>query len=173
MIDYNSIVRLTLKLFGVGLIVYGALTASVYLVPLITNQRLPHLGAYLPFVLPLAVPFVFGVVLWLYPAAVANTVIDVKTKSPDNEWAIHIERIGVSLLGLYLLFFAISDLTYQLTVLLAKQDAVGRSVPGNVTALIVANTVEFVVAALLLFRARGIAALLRKLRGSENGKETA
>jgi hypothetical protein len=100
-------------------------------------------------------------------------VVEVKTKSIDNEWVIHIERIGVSLLGLYLLFHAVSELAYQLTVFLVKKDAVGRPVSGNVAALVVSNAVEFVIAVILLFRARGIAALLRKLRGSENGKETA
>lgn len=166
--DYNSAVRLVLKLFGVVLIVYGAVTLASYLPSLLPLRDGDSYSQILPYAVPMLAPFIFGSLLWLFPATIANTVVPLEpsNKALRGEWAEQLERIGVSLLGLYLFYSAVSDILYHVIAYRAKAAALGSTRgPDDFAALITATIIEFLLALVLMLRSKGIATLLRKARG--------
>jgi hypothetical protein len=168
MIDYNSGVRLVLKLCGVGLMVLGAVNLATYLPMLFLVSTDDQPGMYLSYVFTLLAPFLFGVLLWLFPAPIANSVVrvDAAAAKPKTGWADELERVGVSLLGLFLLYHALSDLVYHLLIQRAKVTAPGAvRAPDDFVPLVVATVVELALALFLLLRSKGIVNLLRKARG--------
>jgi len=171
MIDYHSIVRLMVKLFGAGLVVYGAVTLSAYLSSLfLQTQRWDETttALVLSYIVPLVTPFLVGALLWFFPATIANTVIRVTPSAKEfkAEWHFEFERIGVSLLGLYLLYRGISDIIYQVMAHRSKVAILGEiRAPDDYSALVTATIAELVIAILFVFQSRGIVGLLRKARG--------
>lgn len=170
MIDYNSIVRLVLKLSGVGLVVYGGVSLSSYLPALIQTDSWSEWPALIIFanLAALAMPFLFGMFLWLFPAPVANTIVRGAAAGSESETFLshELERIGVALLGLYLFYRAVSDLTYQLMIHRAKVAALGNvRAPDDFPALMTATVIELVLALIFLLRANGLVNLVRKVRG--------
>jgi hypothetical protein len=164
--DYSSIVRLAVKLFGMALVAYGAITLSSYLPSVFAerNWREKESIVWVAYFLPLAVPILFGLLLWFFPATVANTVIRSKlpAKTGKNDFARDLEQIGVSLLGLFLLYQALSDIIYHVTF----RALIGRvRVPDDFLALMAATTVEFVLALIFVFKARGVVNLMQRMRG--------
>lgn len=167
MIDLHGIVRLVLKLSGVGLIVYGAVSLATYLPPLLISRSPEEIVGFLPYILPLAVPFLLGALLWFFPASVANTVVrSSPAKESKANLGYEIERVGVSLLGLYLFYRAVSDIIYEVMKHQAKTALLGNvRAPDDFPALVTATSIEFVLALLFMLQARGVVNLLRKARG--------
>jgi len=166
-IDYSSLVRMVVKLSGVGLIVYGALTLSLYLPAILAFQRQGDIGGTLPYVLSLIAPFLIGSFLWWFPATVTNSIIrfDPSTE-PKTGWSEEFERVGVSLLGLFLFFRGVSDMIYHVLMHRAKTEVLGYGgAPSEFPALMAATVVEIVLAILFMLRSRGVVNLLRKARG--------
>jgi hypothetical protein len=171
MVDYHSIVRLIVKLFGVGLVVYGAVTLSVYLPSiLLQTQRWDETttALVLSYIMPLVTPFLVGALLWFFPATIANTVIrdTPSAKEIKADWSFELERVGVSLLGLYLLYRGVSDIIFQMVAHRARVAILGDvRAPDDYSALIAATIAELVIAILFVVQSRGIVNLLRKTRG--------
>ena len=167
-VDARSLVRLALKLVGLGLVVY----ALVMIASLAPMTILGSFGNDLPsdwliFTSAPVMVLVFGVFLWLFPSPVANTLFRAAEGKQDEtpDWARKLETVGVGLLGLWLLFRGISDLVYHLMTLRARGQATfidqGYS---DFPAYFAATLVELVVALFLLFGARGIVRVLRQVR---------
>ena len=167
MIDLHSIVRLVLKLSGVGLIVYGAVSLATYLPSLLISRNQDEIIGYLPYILPLAVPFLLGAFLWFFPASVANSVVRFgPAKESKANLSYEIERVGVSLLGLYLFYRVVSDIVYEVVKHQARTALLGKvRTPDDFPALVTATAIEFVLALLFILQARGVVNLLRKARG--------
>ena len=168
MIDLRSIVRLVLKLSGLVMVIWGLVTVISF-VPVVFPLSEVSMGRDALYVLfsPL-VMVAFGLFLWLFPAPVTNTVFrkDSKDSAAEPRWAAELQVVGVSLLGLWLLYRAISDLVYHLMVYRTRTQSTDFYTDGytEFPAFMVATLVEFVVAAFLLFGARGIVHVLRKVR---------
>lgn len=167
-IDYRSIVRLILKLTGIVLMVYGVVLLASWLPTalLFISDSEPPFQDIVMLSSPLIVVIV-GLILWLYPAPVTNTLLQKGTAEDDanQTWPAKLERIGISLLGLWLLYRAISDLIYRLMVYRARQDSpLYPSGYSEFPAYMTATLAELVFALFLIFGARGISRLLHKLR---------
>ena len=168
MIDLRSIVRLVLKLSGLVMVIWGLVTVISF-VPVVFPLSEVSMGRDALYVLfsPL-VMVAFGLFLWLFPAPVTNTVFrkDSKDSAAEPRWAAELQVVGVSLLGLWLLYRAISDLVYHLMVYRTRTQSTDFYTDGytEFPAFMVATLVEFVVAVFLLFGARGIVRVLRQVR---------
>lgn len=169
MTDYNHIVRLVLKLSGVGLVVYGGVTLFSNLPGLLQAQNWSEWPASIMTanVIALTMPLLFGAFLWFFPAVVANTIVRVDSETKGStDFGFELERIGVALLGLYFLYQAVSDIIYQTMVHRAKVALLGSvRAPDDFSAFITAIAVEIVLALLLLFQSKGVVNLMRKARG--------
>ena len=170
MTDYSSVVRIGLKLSGVGLVVYGALTLSSYLPILLQSRTWEEWETTMIFsnMVALAMPFLFGTLLWLFPATVANTIVRFEStdKKSTTELSYEFERIGVALLGLYLFYRSVSGIIYQIITYRAKAAVLGSvRAPDDFPALITVTIIQFVLALLFMLQSRGVVSLLRKARG--------
>ena len=167
-IDFRTIVRLVLKLSGLVMVIWGLVTVISF-VPVLFPLSEVSMGRDALYVVfsPL-VMVAFGLFLWLFPAPVTNTVFRKGTKDSAAEprWAAELQVVGVSLLGLWLLYRAISDLVYHLMVYRARTQSTDFYTDGytEFPAFMVATLVEFVVAVFFLFGARGIVRVLRQVR---------
>jgi hypothetical protein len=165
MIDYRSIVTLALKLLGLWLIVQGA-TTFAQILPTLVRSSLPT-DERLSYAAWVLAPFVFGGFLWLFPARLANTIVhpEVPASGGGPEWAVRLEQIGMSLLGLYLLYHALSGLAYHVTIYRAQR-AVDAYALHMFYPTFAARIVEAVVALVLVLRSEGIVGALARLRAA-------
>lgn len=167
-IDYRSIVRLILKLTGIALMVYGVVhlaSSAPFFLSFISNSETPYQSTMM--LIPPLIIIIFGLILWLFPAPVTNTLLQKGTAEDDanQTWPAKLERIGISLLGLWLLYRAISDLVYHLMVYRAQHNSpLFPSGYSEFPAYMTATLVELVFALFLIFGARGISRLLHQLR---------
>jgi hypothetical protein len=111
------------------------------------------------------VPFVFGGVLWLFPARLANTMVHPGVAPGDSgpEWAVRLERIGMSLLGVYLLFQALSGLASHVTLYRAVR-GVELDAARDFYPALIGRLVQAAFALLLVLRSDGIVNALARLR---------
>jgi hypothetical protein len=158
MVDYRGIVTLALKLLGLWLIVDGVADA-VRLLPSVFSSSVPMDPLYS--IYPL-VPLLFGSFLWLFPARVANTIVHPGLPQA-TEWAVTLERIGMSLLGVFLLFQSLSGLASHVMFFRA-QSALELDAARVFYPALVARIVQAAVALVLVLGSEGIVNALAKLR---------
>ncbi|NQY26729.1 MAG: hypothetical protein HRT92_06070 [Piscirickettsiaceae bacterium] len=107
----NELLRITVKLVGLALLINGAIEASAS-VPMIIAMEHNELG--LPaqaFLLSAAMPILFGLLLWLAPASIANMII--KNELPHQEinpLLEGMEVLAIRLMGLFIFYQGLIDL---------------------------------------------------------------
>ena len=108
------------------------------------------------------VPLLFGTFLWRFPAGVANTIVH-PGLPPATEWAVTLERIGMSLLGVFLLFQSLSGLASHVTIYRALR-AVEHNAARDFYPVLVARIVQAAFALVLVLGSEGIVNALARLR---------
>ena len=161
MVDYRSIVTLALKLLGLWLIVDGVANAA-RLLPALFTSPVPMDATYL---MDPLLSLLFGGFLWLVPARVANTIVHpgLPPNGADPEWAVMLERIGMSLLGVFLLFQSLSGLASHVTIYRALR-AVELNAARDFYPALVARIVQAAFALVLVLGSEGIVNALARLR---------
>jgi hypothetical protein len=165
MIDYRSIVTLALKLLGLWLIVQGVTTFAQVL-PTLVRSSFP-IDLVLTYSTWVLVPVLFGGFLWLFPAKLANTIVHpgVSPDGVDPDWAVKLERVGMSLLGVFLLFQALSGLASHLTLYRAEH-WIDMYAPRDLYPGVAARIVQAAFALVLVLRSEGIVDALARLRAA-------
>ncbi len=166
MTDYSNMVRIILKLLGVGLVVYSAVTLSTYIPAIVDSSTPVTWSLVLAHAAPTIITCLFGIFLWLFPAKVADTIVlpNVDIKNVDGEWDAKVERIGVTILGIFLLYRALSDVAFNVTGYVTNAPTIRNQV--DFQASLAATTLEFILALFLVLGASGITNTLRKLRAT-------
>ena len=171
MIDYHTIVRLALKIFGIVLIVNSVVSFISYLPLLFSIQSLGKFGDLFRDFIHLVIPLGFGVLLWRYSAPVANTVvqIDPSIGEINIDWAQELERIGISLLGFFLLYHAVTDLANHVLEFgtnLAMSGIIASWGLRDFLVFVTITTIKIGLALFFMLRSKGIVNLLRRTRES-------
>lgn len=169
--DYKDLTALLVKIGGVGLLVYGVLQ-----IPSLVS--LLHFGSETPFknffvfgVIPLIFPFLIGFWFLLMPSAVTNKLVkgDKLSASPPG-FFFDLERVALSVLGVFLLFNALSDIAYHSAFILkGKELMIEGLFPGEKLRLeryaaLVATVFELALALWLIFGAKGLLNILNRIR---------
>lgn len=168
----HDVLRTAIKIGGLALFIYSVIQATSSL-PLFLNQ-LKNTGFDFPVASMIAtfvVPMIFGLLLWLFPAPIANTIIkkDLPIKS-EEKFLLGAEKIAIRVLALYLLYHGITDFVshyasyHQATEMFGKN--VNFSGKERFTIGFIVTGVEILLALLLLLGAAGITNLLRKARNA-------
>jgi hypothetical protein len=165
MVDYRSIVTLAVKLLGLWMIVQGVMALAQVLPTLVRSPLVTELR--LTYAIGMLVPFALGGLLWLFPARLANTIVHpgVPPDGAGPDWAVTLERVGMSLLGIFLLFQALSHLANHV-VLYRAQRAVDPQAVHLFYPVFAATTVQVAFALLLVLRSEGIVNGLARLRAA-------
>jgi hypothetical protein len=168
----HDILRTAIKIGGLALFIYSVIQATSSL-PLFLSQ-LKSTGFDFPVVSIVAtffVPMVFGLLLWLFPTPIANTIIrkDLPAKSQEK-FLVGVEKIAIRVLGLYLLYHGITDFASQYAAYHQAVEMFGKNVnfsgKERFTIGFIVIGVEIVLALLLMLGAAGITNMLRKARNA-------
>lgn len=167
-VDLEGVVRLGLKLIGLGLVVYGAVTLPGYVTSLASGGGFGTFPMQaMAFLTGPVLAVMFGLFLWLFPSPVVNTVIHKRKVMSDGnqDWSGRLEVVGMSLLGVWLLYRAVSDLVFHSLMHFQQAGSLAHAEGfSELGAALGATLVEFVLALFLLFGARGISRFVRRLR---------
>lgn len=122
----------------------------------------------LSFVLAWVLTLLFCAALWVFPLTVARKLLPVM-REPRSEQAIGASvalSLGLTLIGVWVLAFAVSSGIYWLTMILQVRElaATGYDWQPEQVANIVATLVEFVIGLWLIFGNAGLSRLLYRFR---------
>lgn len=174
-IDFAVLVRLTLKLSGLVLVILALVGLSTALLAglaaLVDDQD--FLGGGQTFLILGSTPvilFVAGLVLWLFPTPIANTVL--ADASPDDgtfpDWTQRLQNVLLLALGLYFVIDGVSGVVYegvyQYVMTEAAQMPMTRD--GRIIASIAGNAVRIALGLFLVLGRHGLVAALQQLRES-------
>ena len=166
----EHLVAIGVRLFSIGLAIniLRALSNFSFFWESVTDfiGRATYIGSTIALIL-------LVILLWKFPLTIAKkigTFPALQTTELNSESHKKLLEIGLILLGLYLLFYAISDATYWLAfywqTLSYNYPASGIPLPAEDMASIVATCVEFVFAGYLIFGHKALANIVQRLRGS-------
>lgn len=163
------LVAIGVRLFAIGLAVN--VLRSLSLVPTYLNDSTSH-SELIVFYVTTAAFALLALMLWVFPLIVARKIGAFPPQDPDalKDDAYHrLLEVGLILVGIYLLYFAIADAAYWIYLIRHSADMVEAYgeypglTPAN-TASIVYTAVEFVLAIFLILGHRGVARLVWKVR---------
>ena len=127
------------------------------------------IGASISFMIISAiVPTIIATALWLFPSKTANFIV---RKEIDNDITpinpLEFSIVIVAGLGLYLLYFSISDSIYWLTVFNVSEPnsyaSNGSGIGGQSKAAIIATSLEIVMSLTLILKSKTISRLIFKV----------
>jgi hypothetical protein len=176
-VDYRDLTSLLVKLFGAFLIVQTLAWWPSYLAPALefarSSPRVFITAAIIPVIFPLAT----GIFLFWLPATVTNKVLrDERTGNTATVSLKQLERVGITVLAVYLGFRGLSDLVFGSVKFFSLRhiaEAENNRIPNPGAAAefygnFFASCVEIVVAFFLVLGARRLQRLLERLRGQES-----
>ena len=166
----NEILRMVVKLTGLAIFLSGLILATSYF-PLIYEAMMSEsldtsMAIYISSILS---PVIIGLLLWFFPAPVANTVIknDLEVTS-KNDFIHGIENIGIRILGIYLLYHGISDLVFNIMSYRQEIELVRENInilgKGNTKVALIVTGVEIILSIFLIFGANVISTFIRRIK---------
>jgi hypothetical protein len=167
--DLNDISRILIKVAGISIMVFVLVGIPTY-ISYYFSLRLADfsfMAFFFMSILPMLIPLSAGYLMWKFPGTIANKIVSSeKEKATTNSKTIEdIEIIAFSVLGLYLLFNATSDIAYNLSYFYQTKEAAGEgSLLIEPYSFIIATIVEIIFALILLFGSKTLVRMFRKLR---------
>lgn len=162
----EDVVAVASRLFAVFLVVSALRTIGSALQ---AQQEISSITGLVYYTLPVVVPYLLAAaLLWYFPLTVARKLLPAMrdSGSPITPGANNIAAIAFSVLGMWMLASAISDGVYWV-VLLSGFFSQGTSpayLSAREKARILGTVAQVAIGFYLLFGAKGLAALLHKLR---------
>jgi hypothetical protein len=154
--DARTFAATLLKVAGLVIVVYTlSKLPSYFPIPTASEVPMPPSLRIISAAFDIVPPILLGLVLWFFPGKVANKIIASSENSAPMAIA-GVERVAVTVLGLYLAAWGISDLAYQLGLLFRLEENRSAVIPGGLAAL-----AEIVVGGVLSLGARRVVSLLR------------
>lgn len=168
-IDTEQLVRLAVKLAGLAILIYTALNIHYLIFGIYTFLGDKEMWRFFAITGYVLMYVAIGFFLWKFPKPVSNRVVRKPSAGGDDQadWSRRAEMIGVTLLGLFLLFNGVADLVYNYILMRNEKEQLGTVYqPGSYTPEMVTTAVEIVFALLLVLTPRGIVNGLRMLRSA-------
>ncbi len=164
--DIRDITALAVKISGIVLLVIVASKLPEYLKSYLAQLEALNPISIWHYVMPLLVPSIISALLITFPRMVSNSVI-FNDKAVDSSIDLKaIEIIAIRVLGVLLLFWAVSDLVFHISNYMMYRSVNQDSFPlvAYNYPVLIATVVEFVFAAWLLMGTNSVVQLLRRIR---------
>lgn len=119
--------------------------------------------------LEISLPVIAAVVLWKIPLTLAGYIIPGnESESVRSLAAKDLQTVGFSVMGLYITALGIIDLSHDITRLYGEVGYIPRNQPVHpqYIASAVSSAVEFVIGLFMLFSAKGLSAIVTRLRSA-------
>lgn len=163
----RDLTALTIKISGVVLFVLIVARLPEYLKAFLTDSANSGPNVFWIYFLPLVLPALVSVLLFMFPITIANRIVTPSSNEVDTKLdLVSIELVLIRVLGLLLVYFAISDLVFHLSNLyLVKRDLGSNfSIQAYRYPYLIATAAEFIFAFWLLVGTRNVVNLIKKLR---------
>ncbi len=159
------VIALVARLFAIALFLVAVrdLSAAIWVAddPTATHKLIPLYAASIA-------SLVVAAMLWIFPFSIANKIYPVKNEEQSHRSLSSNElySLGFIILGLYLLFFVLSDAIFWLLLVVMG----ARETPGypimtlENKAQMITTAIEFVIAMFLILGSNGVVSLVRKFR---------
>ena len=171
--DFRELTKLLFKICGALILVQTVSWLPGHVAQTMAILKTSFWGFIGASLLPSILPVSAGFALLWFPGTIANKLVPVPdTQSVPSSGAL--ERVLVSLLGLYLLFRAASDVVFGLVRFYTQrltwlEQSPNTPLPWSFLADTYGNLlgigIEFAIALYLMLGARGIQSVLEKMRG--------
>lgn len=164
---------LLIKVAGAALIVFSIIKLS-QTVPYFFSEKYTLSEITILAVSNSIIPVVFGLLLMFFPSTISSKVIGKQDNTAlNNEYMFELEQIALSVLGVYLLFITISDITaHAVYIIEANKMIASGKLPGTTAVLgperyglLFATGIEFIMSIWLIFGSKGMVKLIRNIRG--------
>lgn len=167
MLSREDVVAVMARIFAVFLVVWSLRTLA-QIIQLLSADAMSAASLALA-ALVFVAPLLAALVLWVFPLSVATRLLPVmkSARPPLTGNREELEQVGLSLLGAWVLVYALVDAVYWAFLLqrtrhmgLGWDDAIGP----ETFAGMVATGVELVLGVVLVLGARGIVGAFRRIR---------
>ena len=161
------ITTLTIKISGVVLFVLVVARLPEYLKTYLTDSVNSGANVFWAYFLSLIIPAVIALLLFTFPRTVANRIVEYSSDEPETQFNFEIvEMLLVRILGLALLYYAVSDLVFHIANLLHVRKGLGSdfSMHAYNYSYFIATIVELVIAFWLLAGTKSVIKFMQNLR---------
>ena len=110
--DTKDIAALLLKTAGLVMFAYAIFDIPYYFLPSKTDSEYSFIASFMQAAGILALPIVLGLLLWFFPATVVNKIVS-GDKLTDGLQVRDLERVALTVIGIWFVAFGVSDLVYQ------------------------------------------------------------
>ena len=170
--SYKELTALLIKVGGLVIVVVMISLLPSYVSAGIGALETSWFAFFAVAILPLLFPLTVGILMLVFPGTISNRIIPGgKLSELPNIYLPQLERLAMTLLGVYLLFRAISDFVFQLSKLLWVRHLISIGevptlsyLPPDTVGYLIATVVEGAVAIWLTVGSAGILAFVRKVR---------
>ncbi len=171
--DFRELTKLLFKISGAWILIQTVTSLPGYFASSVQLLNQSFTLFFTVTLLPFLIPVLIGLFLLFFPGAVANRLV--ASNSTQNLPDVNqIERVLLSILGLYLLYRAVSDAIFLLVKFFSyrvtlHQQMANAPLPANflleMYGSLIGTGFEFVLALCLMLGAKRIQSMLAKLRG--------
>jgi len=112
--DLRQLSLLLIKIAGLVIVAIAITAIPGYVNYYVDRGEGTLLSFFALTVIPLAFPVIIGVLMWRFPSTITNKIlIDGAEYAKQSDMIAELERVVVTLLGLLIMYFALSDLVYN------------------------------------------------------------
>ena len=151
--DYREFTRVLFKVAGLLLIGYVIIEIPAFISFYHAYQVQSLKLFFFSSIVPMLFPLVIGLALFLFPKKISNQLVQNEDSGTfEMAESAALERILITVIGLYFLFRAVSDLTYNLSTLILAENVSITTLGGGLSPAILVSTIaELIFALVLLF----------------------
>jgi len=168
--DYRELSKLLIKVAGMVVIVIAITSIPSHINGFLYQGHDTFLNFIKWVLFPLSLPLIVGYLMWSFSGTITNKIIEKNIEPAINTVALkEIEQIAVTILGLILMFYSLSDIVFNIMYVLAEN--AGHSIMSTEFRVsaenwghIAGTLVEVLFALTLLSKTNGVILLLNKLR---------
>src|SRR5438552_6077013 len=155
--DTKDLTAVSLKVTGLVILAYSVFQLPRYFIPTAGSISSSFTGSLLEAAAALALPAIVGLLLWLFPATVTNKIVSGHKLSEATFGVPQLERVALSVLGIWLVASGLGDIIYNLSaVFFIQREYPTEQLPPRVYVGAIASAAKVVIGVAIALGAKGI-----------------
>ena len=167
--NHKELTNLLIKVAGAVIIIYQLINLPTYFSNFFALGLVEESAKQFLFIaaVPFFIPLIVGLLLFFFPSTITNKLVS-QSSEPigNNEITHHLQMVAFGVLGMYLLFYVVSDFVYNLSSLYLVEKPMMEGSPylTDTYARILSTIAELIFAMYLLLGNKSLSILLNKFR---------
>jgi hypothetical protein len=165
-VDTKDVATMLVKAVGLVMFAYAIFDIPYYFPPYASlSAERSFTAAFMQAVATLTLPILVGLLLWFFPATVVNKIVSGERLAAEGLRLLEFERLALTIIGVWLAAYGISDLIYKATSLVVIERQFPGPTPPDLWAGVFAAGVKVAVGCGLAVGSKGLARLISRMRG--------